>query len=391
MRRVAIGLMSGTSLDGIDAACCRIELPDGELADVTIQVETAMTVPYSDDRAQYLERLCTASPTTAELARGDVALGREFGRAATRLCEQRPADAPPVDVIGSHGQTIVHAPDPVPLPSGLGPVRSTWQLGDGAAIAATTGIDVVADVRRADVAVGGEGAPLSPLLDWIQFGDPDEHRIVQNIGGIANCAVLPAGGDRDAIRAFDTGPGNMVIDAVVSTMTERGHRYDVDGRLAAAGTVDDGLLETMLADEYFRRQPPKSTGRADFGAAYADRLIATARDRGAEDVDVVATATALTAASIARAYDTHVSIVPDRIVLFGGGADNDTLVAMLRERVDCPVETARAYGIDPSIREATLMALLAVCHTVEIPGNLPAVTGADRAAVLGKRSPAPPQ
>ena len=391
MRWVTIGLMSGTSLDGIDAACCTVDVPNGELEEASMTVETAMTHSYADARSRYLEQLCTGHPSTAELARADVALGQTFGRAVTSLCDRRGPDAPPIDVIGSHGQTIVHVPDRECLPGGLGPVRSTWQLGDGAMIAAETGIDVVADVRRADIAAGGEGAPLSPLLDWIQFGDQDEHRIVQNIGGIANCSVLPAGCARESIRAFDTGPGNMVIDAVVRSVPVGDRRYDVDGSMASAGTVDEKLLASLLADTYFHRSPPKSTGRGDFGPAYADQLLTAARERGAGDCDVVATATALTAASIAHAYTDHVSVDPDRVVLFGGGAENDTLVTMLRDRIDCPVETARAYNIDPAMREAALLALLAVCHEAGIPGNLPAVTGADRAVVLGKRSPVPPQ
>ncbi|MXV60491.1 anhydro-N-acetylmuramic acid kinase [Natronorubrum sp. JWXQ-INN-674] len=386
-----IGLMSGTSLDGVDAACCRIEMPatDEPLTETTIELEASITDEYDAEFRRFIEGLCTDTATIDDLAYADIAVGKRFARAVNRLCSTAGIDPKRVDLLGSHGQTVWHAPQQRDLPGDLGKTNTTLQIGDESVLAAETGIDAVGDFRRADIAAGGHGAPLSPLLDWLQFADGGEHRIVQNIGGIGNCTLLPRGPTRADVTAFDTGPGNMVIDAVVQAVTDGEQRYDDGGRLAATGTVDEAFLETLLDDAYFEMEPPKSTGRERYGGSYVETLLAEARNRGLEAADLVATATALTSASIADAYNRYVPFEPDRVIVSGGGAWNDTLLSQLEARLSCPVETSGDRGIDPDFREAALFGLLGALFREERPGSLPSVTGADRAAILGTRAKRP--
>ena len=382
-----IGLMSGTSLDGVDAALCRISIPDDEpLTEAQIDVKADHTDEYDPAFRSFLERCCSTAATPEMIARANVAIATQFAETVDGLLTTSSLSPEEVDLIGSHGQTIWHAPELEAVPGTDRRLRTTLQVGDGAVIARETGIDTVTDVRMGDIAAGGHGAPLSPLLDWIQFGSIDESRIVQNIGGIGNCTVLEQGVDRESVTAFDTGPGNMVIDALVATLTDGDQRYDEDGQIAASGTVDYGLLEELLDDPYFDASPPKSTGREYFGIDYTARVLECARERGLDDRDVVATATALTSESIADAYDRHATVDPDRVVLSGGGAWNETLVAMLEDALSCPVETSHEYGIDPDSREAVLFAVLAALFDADRTGNMPSVTGATAPAVLGKLS-----
>lgn len=384
-----IGLMSGTSLDGVDAACCRLSVPEeGTLADVGIEVEATRTDEYNPAFRSFLESCCSEAAGPERIARADVAVADRFAETVDRLLADADIDRGSVDLLGSHGQTIWHAPGLETVPGTDRQRRATIQVGDGNVLARGTGIDTVSDFRTADVAAGGHGAPLSPILDWIQFGDPDENRIVQNVGGIGNCTVLPAREEpetpRQAVTAFDTGPGNMVIDAVVKTITDGRRRYDEGGRLAAAGTAAEGMLAELLEDPFFEREPPKSTGRERYGADYARELLERADDAELSGDDVVATATRLTADSIADAYDRHAPVSPDRVVVSGGGSHNPALVSMLENALDCSVETAGNHGIDPDFREAVLFALLAALFDADRPGNLPAVTGAEEPVVLGK-------
>ena len=383
----AVGLMSGTSLDGVDAALCRVRLPaDAPLREARVEVEATLTDEYDPAFRSALERCCTPEATPETVARANVAVADRFADAVERLLADAAVTAEEVDLIGSHGQTIWHAPEPGRLTDSDGRWPGTLQIGDGNVLAWKTGVDVVSDFRTADLAAGGQGAPLSPLLDLLQFGDSATDLIVQNVGGIGNCTVLPAGGSGPDVTAFDTGPGNMVIDAVVARLTDGDLRYDEDGRMAAAGTVDEQLLAELLNHPFFDRRPPKSTGREQFGAKYAEEVLERAGERGLGDADVVATATALTARSIASAYDRHVAVEPDRVIVSGGGAHNDALVSMLDDELACPVETAAGHGIDPDFREAALFALLAALYAEGRPGNLPSVTGADERVVLGKRA-----
>ncbi|SDR04516.1 anhydro-N-acetylmuramic acid kinase [Natronobacterium texcoconense] len=377
--------MSGTSLDGVDAALCRVDLPDADvpLTEATVEREAFVTDEYEPSFREYVRSICDEATTVEELARARVAVGRRFARAVEGLLETADVAPEGVDLIGSHGQTVWHSPANEPLPADLGRTRATLQVGDPSVIARETGIDTVADFRSADVAAGGHGAPLSPLLDWIQFGRASEDRIVQNIGGIGNCTVLPEGGDWSTVTAFDTGPGNMVIDAVVERLTDGERQFDEDGRMATAGTVDDDLLTDLLDDPYLERAPPKSTGRERYGDGYATRVLERARKDGLAADNVVATVTALTSESIADAYERHVDLDPDRVVVSGGGAYNETVLSRLEDRLSVPVETSGKRGIAPDSREAVLFGLLAALFDADRPGSVPSVTGASDAAVLG--------
>jgi anhydro-N-acetylmuramic acid kinase len=288
-----------------------------------------------------------------------------------------------VSAVGSHGQTIWHEPPAAGAPG------ATLQLGEPAVIAERLGVPVVSDFRARDVAAGGHGAPLVPLVDRILFSLQDDWRALQNIGGIANLTLLPPAGSDQPVVAFDTGPGVAVIDATVEILTNGAERYDADGARASRGEVNEGLLEGLLDDEYFRRSPPKSTGRERYGEAYADGLIEKGRALGAGDDDLVATATALTARTIAAAYRlAGLDTSTEEVVVSGGGASNPALMQMLAERLDpITLTDLSALGWDPDAKEAVAFAILAHLHCSGQPGNLPSVTGAAGPRILGKLTP----
>jgi anhydro-N-acetylmuramic acid kinase len=385
--RYAVGLMSGTSLDGIDAACCRVRRdPAGEPpTNYDVRVESFRTEPYPPALREELRRLCDDETGTVDgICRANVALGKLFADAALAACENAGVALEDVAVIGSHGQTVWHAPEPEPVPGTDRRTRSTLQIADGSVVAHRTGVPTVSDFRTGDVAVGGHGAPLAPFFDLACLSDPVESRALQNVGGIGNCTLLPPDPDREDALAFDTGPGNVVIDAVVETLTDGAATHDEDGRRAARGGVDEALVAEFLDDSYFRAAPPKTTGRERFGDHYAREFVAAAREHGCEDDDVVASATALTARSIADAYDRFADPYPDRIVVSGGGASNPTLLSMLDERTASPVERLESLGLDSDAKEAALFALLGVTTLDGVSNNVPRATGAERAVTLGK-------
>jgi len=314
-------------------------------------------------------------------------LGEVFAEAARKLMSGQDLDSGGIDLIGSHGQTIHHLPK-VEDSHGFR-VRSTLQIGEPIIIAERTGIPVVADFRKADVAAGGEGAPLTPYLDFVLHRSPTRSRILQNIGGIANLTYLPAGATAQDVVAFDTGPGNMVIDAVVRRFTSQS--FDEDGRIASRGEVDESLLGELLSHAYYAREPPKTTGREEFGEAYAGEVVRMADERGTGFEDLVATITALTVETMARAYE---AFLPeggiDEVYLAGGGAMNRHMVESLASRVaPIPVKLSDDLGIPIEAKEAILMAVLANEHIMGNPANIPGVTGAGRSAVLGVLYPPP--
>lgn len=384
--RVVVGLMSGTSLDGVDAACCRIRRDGERPHSYDVNVESFVTRPYDPAFRERITEACSESGTVAGACELNVALGAVFATAAEDAADAAGLTLGDVDAIGSHGQTIRHVPEPQSLPVGDDRLRSTLQIGDGSVIAERTGVPTVADFRTADVAVGGHGAPLVPFADLALLAT-DRFRVAQNIGGIANCTALPPDPDREDVSAFDTGPGNMVIDSVVELLTDGDQSYDHDGRLARAGTVDDALLDECLNDDYFSAEPPKSTGREQFGRSYARKFLETCRTRNLSDEDVVATATALTARSIADAYRRFLPRTPDEVILSGGGAYNSTLVEMLDAEVDADVRTVDECGISADAKEAVAFALLAAAAMDGVPNNVPNATGASRPVVMGKRCP----
>jgi anhydro-N-acetylmuramic acid kinase len=388
--RVA-GLMSGTSADGVDAAIVDIRGRD-------VRLLAFATYPYRAALRREIFNLCR--PESARLdaiCHYNFVLGEVFAEAVIRLCEESGISLGSVDLIGSHGQTIYHNPKGTRYAGRV--VRSTLQIGEPSVIAQRTGIMTVADFRPRDVAAGGEGAPLVPYADLILFSDRQLCRAVQNIGGIANVTFLPAldcgrkicpdghttNGD---VIAFDTGPGNMVIDGVMRLITQGKRGYDRGGAVAAKGTVHERLLAEMLRHPFLRRRPPKSTGREQFGQQYCEWLYGKARREGLLPEDVVATATAFTAASIASAYRTFLPAMPDETILCGGGAHNATLVRMLQQRLEgVRIRSTDEFGIHVDAKEAVSFAILAYATINGLPNNLPSVTGAGEPVVLGKIVP----
>jgi anhydro-N-acetylmuramic acid kinase len=376
-----IGLMSGTSLDGVDAALVEFE-GESEL-DVRWAVRAYVTVPFErEQRAQIHDALVAGS--AASLCWLHAQLGEWFAAAALAVCEKAGVRPEEVDLIGSHGQTVWHQP---PADGRRG---ATLQLGDPATIAERTGIAVVSDFRSRDVAAGGEGAPLVPFADRLLFSAPGRRRVLQNVGGMANVTWLPPRGDPSPLLAFDTGPGNALIDAAVELATGGRETFDRDGRWAARGRVDEGLLAELLAHPFFEREPPKSTGREVFGRPFVEALVQRVRPEGEEEwADLIATLTALTAQSIVRAYRRWV--LPrgaDEVFVSGGGARNPVLFGMLaKELAPLPVYPGERLGVDPDAKEAVAFAALAWAHVRGIPGNVPEATGAAGARILGSYTP----
>ena len=347
------------------------------------------TYDYPPELRDEVFRLFTPESSTVDrISHMNFVLGEFFAEAALRLMVDHDLDPGEIDAIGSHGQTIHHLPR---LRDAHGfKVRSTLQIGEPAIIAERTGVPVVADFRKADIAAGGEGAPLTPYLDYILHRSPDRSRVLQNIGGIANLTYLPAGADLGDVVAFDTGPGNMVIDAVARRLASE--PFDRDGEIAASGTADMDLIEELLGHTYFAMSPPKTTGREKFGESYATEFMRRCEERGLGLEDTVATATVLTVESMARAYEEHLpeGAVIDEVYLSGGGAKNRFLVESLRAKLpSIPVGLSDELGLPGDAKEAVLMAVLANEHLSGNPGNIPGVTGARKPVVLGAFYPAP--
>lgn len=373
--------MSGTSLDGIDAALVEIEgaeaggRPEWRLLAFD-------TLPYPSDRRDEIHA-CILEGGAASMTRLHARLGEWFGDAVLRVCEAAGVDPAEVDVVGSHGQTVWHQPPR------KGERGATLQLGDAATVAERTGIPVVSDFRSRDMAAGGEGAPLVSWVDQLLFTG-DHVRILQNIGGMSNLTRLPPRGSTDAIVAFDTGPGNALIDTAVELATNGRARFDRNGELAGRGRVDESLLRELLDDPFFQRRPPKSTGREAFGRHYVQSLIERRRPADGDAwADLTATLTALTARSIARAVEQWAAPGDEgEVVVSGGGARNPTLMGMLAEALDpIPVCTGEALGFEPQAKEALAFAVLAWAHLVGRPANVPSVTGAAGPRVLGSYTP----
>jgi anhydro-N-acetylmuramic acid kinase len=304
-------------------------------------------------------------------------IGTAFADAARALNTES------IDLIGSHGQTVWHeiAAD--------GRASATLQLGEASIIAERTGATVVHNFRARDIAAAGQGAPLASYLDWLLLRHPSAWRAVQNIGGIGNVTLLPPLNETDArMLAFDTGPGNALLDTLISSITQGAQHYDAGGRAAAQGTIDQAWLATLMQHPYFKQPPPKSTGRELFGSDYAVALLHEGRARGLADADILATITALTAESIVHAYRTFAPAPIAECVLAGGGRLNDTLVAMLRERAaPTQITHSEAHGIDGDFKEALLFAVLAYETWHHRIGCLPEQTGAAHASVLGHITP----
>lgn len=377
---LVIGLMSGTSLDGIDAAL--VEFDDAADAQPDWRLVAFSEVPLSTQQREEVHSAIVHG-NSAALCRIHADLGEWFAAAALKVCAEagvKPAD---VRVIGSHGQTIWHEP-----PAG-GVRGATLQLGDPATIAERTGIAVVSDFRTRDIAAGGEGAPLVPWVDRFLFSDNDKRRILQNIGGIANLTWVPKRGENAPLVAFDTGPGNALINSAVEIATDGQQAYDVDGKRAAAGQVDERLLAELLAHPYFPRKPPKSTGRELFGKPFVQDIVQRYPGLRNDWDALIATLTTLTARTIADAIKKWVlPLGADELVLTGGGARNPTLVKWIsRDLPELLVSDGAVLGVDPNAKEAVAFAALAWAHVNGKPGNVPEATGAQGPRVLGSYTP----
>jgi anhydro-N-acetylmuramic acid kinase len=414
MSMIVAGVMSGTSADGINVALVRFSAPTGRASrpsphknhhsDFTLLAHAEYPFPAPVRRA-ILEMMNAELAHVADLARLNFLLGELYAETVAKTARQHRLK---LDLVGCHGQTLYHQGMPERF---LGRrLAVTWQTGEGAVIAARLGVPVVSDFRPADIAAGGKGAPLVPFLDFLLYRDARvgriaqdrfaQGRIAQNIGGIANLTAIPAGASLRQVVAFDTGPGNMVMDAVMEELFAR--RYDRDGKVAASGRVLDGAIAQLLRAHFFRQKPPRTAGREQFGREYVGRFLQICR--GASKADVVATATALTARSIADAVQRFVvprfvisrAALPrpsvrrkHEMIVSGGGAKNPTLMAMLRDEIaplGIGLHFSDEFGLPAEAKEAVAFALLAHETWHRRPSNVPSATGAKRAAILGKIS-----
>ncbi len=400
-----IGLMAGTSADGIDAALIEIpgpvfeaggsgldggphpRIPSPEPRASPVRLLAFETFPYPPGlRERILQVASRGGGTTEEVCHLNFYLGELFARAALGIAEKAGIAIEAIDLIGSHGQTVRHLPEP--LFEGDLPVRSTLQIGEPSVIAERTGLTTIADFRPRDMAAGGEGAPLAPILHHALFRDPHKGRIVLNIGGIANLTHLPPNTGPEEVLAFDTGPGNVLLDGMMKHLSPEGRGYDEGGRLASKGTIHRGLLERLMEHPFIKKKPPKSTGRETFGPALLEEIWKTKEALNLQGEDLMATLAAFTVEAIAWNIE---AFVPggqaEELIVSGGGAENPFLIKLLKERLPALlILKADEVGFPGRALEAATFALLAYLTFHGKPGNLQGATGG-RPAVLGKIVP----
>lgn len=389
---IVLGLMSGTSADGIDVAMAEISGRPGSLSITQIAFETR---PWPAPERELIFRLFECNAPTDLICRANFILAERFATAALEAINTAGLTRNAIDLIGSHGQTLWHDVD-----AASGTVTSTMQIGDPSVIATRTGITTVGNFRTADVAAGGQGAPLVSIFDWLLLR-PQENlngihqgwRAVQNIGGIGNVTFLPPQGINAQPLAFDTGPGNALMDWAVSEMTGGQQVFDEGGRLARQGRINYSLLETLLDHDYYAQKPPKTTGRELFSVAYAQQLRKEAAEQALSDEDFIATITALTATTIAQAYQDFAPGPLAQVAVAGGGANNPFLMELLTEQIRAahgkPIEVIshEPLGIDGDAKEALTFGLLAYLAIHGWAGNVPACTGAQSEQILGQIAP----
>jgi len=378
---LVIGLMSGTSLDGVDAALVELK---GSGEATLVQLKGFVSRPFPNDVQAELLRVASQTPVAAQLVSHlNFLLGTLYTEAITQLCEEAGITLSQVDLIGSHGQTIFHQSEPARFCGRM--LASTLQIGEGSLLAENTGITTISDFRPRDMAAGGKGAPLIPYVDYLMFRDQHRGRILLNIGGIANITSLPAGATIEQVKAFDTGPGNMVIDALVRHFTNAERTYDANGSIGAGGQVISPLLEHLLTDSFLQAQPPKTAGREQFGDAFVEQMLNYGKNGCFEDL--VCTATELTARSVAAAVTRFVlaETTVQQMIVSGGGARNAFLMERLQSVLpDIKVLSSDELGIPTAAKEAIGFAILAN-ETLHLhPGNVPTATGARHPVVLGK-------
>jgi len=368
-RIIAIGLISGTSADGIDAAVVELWREDGRLR---VALRGFETVRYSDWVRTALFRCFANAATVREVCLLDAAIGEAFADAAERVAAT--VGGPErVTFVASHGQTVWHEPEGNPFPA-------TLQIGEASRIAERLQMPVVSDFRQQDLALGGQGAPLVPYLDFLLFADPQENRAVQNLGGIGNVTYLQAGGSLDQVVAFDTGPANALMDRAAELLSGGALTCDQDGVLASGVPVDDALLRSLLAEPYLAVPPPKSTGRELFSSRRVDELW----ERGYRNATLISTLTQFTVETVVQSYRAWLGPV-DSVVLGGGGARNPELVRRLRAALaPARVLTHEDFGLNGDAKEAMAFAVMGYETLRGVPSNVPSATGASRPAVLGK-------
>ena len=374
--KFVVGLMSGTSVDGIDAALVRIT---GSYTSTRVEEIAFENYAYPTGIRERIFRLFDTS-TAKEICHMNFVLGELFADAALAIVKK--AGVREIDLTGSHGQTIYHIPEPCDNDY---PLRSTMQIGEGAVIAHKTRAITVSDFRVADMAAGGVGAPLVPYTEFLLYGNTHETIALQNIGGIGNITVIPQNATADRVIAFDTGPGNMIIDYMAKKAM--GLEYDKGGATAASGRVDHKLLNELMSDKYITRPPPKATGREYFGKDYCERLYASCKAAGMPDADIIATVTAFTAETISYSISRFVPYNINKLIIGGGGAYNRTLLNGIKNRLpNIAVATHEELNKNSDAKEAVAFAILANETVCGNTGNLPAVTGAGCHKVLGKIS-----
>ena len=396
-RTIVAGVMSGTSADGINVAIIRVTKHPSRREGPRFALLAHNEYPFPPAvRRTILGMMNAELARVADLARLNFLLGELYAEAIKNTARKHRVK---IDLVGCHGQTLYHQGTPERF---LGrKLAATWQTGEGAVVAARLGVPVISDFRPADMAAGGKGAPLVPFLDYLLYRDRRVARIAQNIGGIANLTAIPPRASIDQVLAFDSGPGNMVIDAAMEELF--GRRYDRDGKVAASGSVLEDVIVQLLRASFFRQKPPRTAGREEFGREYVGRFLELCH--GARKPDIIATATALTARSIAEAIQRFV--LPQfkarqfdarrrggrqreqQLIVSGGGARNPTLMAMLRDAIaplGISLHFSDEFGIPAEAKEAVAFALLAHETWHRRPGNVPSATGAKRPAILGKIS-----
>jgi anhydro-N-acetylmuramic acid kinase len=374
-----IGLMSGTSADGVDAAL--VEWPSSP-STRPFSLVAFRQDPFPRALQARVHELAAGRLAGSEALRGlaelDVELGERFAESAAAVTRDAGLSMDDVDAIASHGQTVAHHPE----------LRATLQIGDPSVIAERTGCTTVADFRSRDIAAGGEGAPLAPFFHFAALAHSQESRLVLNLGGIANLTWLPRGGSSEDVIAFDVGPANSLIDGVVQIFSDGRERMDRDGARARRGQVVGDLLDRLLDDDFLTRPPPKSTGRERYGAEQAEALVCESRKEGREEDDLVATLVAFTARCVGRAHVDFLDRPVDRLLVGGGGAENPALMeALAVELAGVPVEPFDAAGVPARAAEAMAFSLMGRNTLLGIPNHLPQCTGASHAGVLGEICP----
>ena len=381
--KLVIGLMSGTSADGIDAVLVRIT---GHGPSTKVKQLAFISPAYSEEvRARILTIAEGKFGGAKELCLMNALLGHLFADTCLKLCAEAGVDPSDIDLVGSHGQTVWHIPAAEDY---LGySMRGTLQIGDPSEINEKLGCTVVSDFRVRDMAAGGLGAPLVPYTEYILYSDPDRNVGLQNIGGIGNITILPKGGKLSDLSAVDTGPGNMIMDNVISRLTKGQSRYDKGGSLALKGQPSSALLSELMQDPYLQKLPPKTTGREYFGDPYVDKIMKQAEKLVLSPADLMATVTMFTASSIAWSVDHLCAVRPDRLIVGGGGAQNPVLMDYIRQCLpDVEVMRNEDLGLDGDAKEAVAFALLANEAIYSQPNNAPAATGASHPVVMGKIS-----